>query len=52
MWREGNKCANWLAKEAARSQRNQGEIGFPPGKLKELIGADIIGVVTSRLLTV
>lgn len=51
-WREGNKCSDWLAKEAARNQCNQRSPEHPPEELKELLGADVIGVSTPRLIPV
>lgn len=50
-WREGNKCSDWLAKEAARNQCNQRSPEHPPEELKELLGADVIGVSTPRLIS-
>ncbi|XP_071924115.1 uncharacterized protein [Coffea arabica] len=49
-WREGNKCADWLAKEAIQLQLLGGLMEEPSDGLRELLGADIIGVTILRLV--
>ena len=49
-WRKGNRCADWLAKEAIQLQLSGGLMEEPPDGLRELLGADIIRVTTPRLV--
>ena len=52
VWREGNKCADWLAKQSVSSDPGMRILTEPLQELRELIGADILGVATPRFVTV
>lgn len=49
-WREGNKCADWLAKKSLDEEAGWRPLMEPPDKLKELLGADVLGVSSSRFV--
>ena len=51
VWREGNKCADWLAKQSVSSDLGMRILTELLQELRELIGADILGVATPRFVT-
>ena len=52
IWREGNKCADWLAKTSVNKDPGMQIITEPPHELRELLRADIIGAATPCFVSV
>lgn len=50
VWREGNRSADFLAKAGIRDQNAEGILQEPPGALREILGADILGVSIPRIV--